>query len=332
MSSPFSRGTVLITGANGFIGSRLCRTFLAGGFHVVAGVRRTADLALLRDVDVEYRYGDLASPEALVPMVAAVDYVIHNAGLVKARTDRQFFDANETGTRHLIDAVVATNPTVKKVLYVSSLAAAGPSTNGRPVTESDPPHPITVYGQSKLAGEQVCRKQKEKLNVTMIRPPAVYGPGDREMLTIFKTVNNRIRPCFGDTRRRLQLVHVDDLCRGILAATTAKTVSGAVYFIAENRSYAMSELVNLLEEACQRRGLPLYVPAWLFRVIASISEQSLRLVGITPMLTREKAGELLASWEVATERAQTELGFESQISFAIGAKQTFDWYRTHRWL
>ena len=142
----------------------------------------------------------------------------------------------------------------------------------------------------------------------------------------------RIRPCFGNTRRRLQLVHVDDLCRGILAATVANTVSGSLYFVAENRSYSMSELITLLEEACERRGFPLYVPSWLFRIIASISEYTLRLVGITPMLTREKAGELLASWEVATDRARNELAFESQIPFPVGAKQTFDWYRTHRWL
>jgi nucleoside-diphosphate-sugar epimerase len=332
MSAALSDKSVLITGANGFIGSRLCRYFLSIDFKVIAGVRKTADLTLLKDIPVEYRYGDVSSPDTLPQMVAGVDYIIHNAGVVKAKTSRHFFDINETGTRNLFEAIAGSNPAVKKVVYISSLAAAGPSVDGRPITEGDTPHPITVYGQSKLAGERVAMSYSDRFNVVSVRPSGVYGPGDKEMLTVFKTVNNRIKPLFGDLRRRLQLVHVDDLCLGVSRATLAATKSGSVYFVAEKKSYSMAELVELLVQASGRNGIPLRVPSGLFKAIAAVSETALRLVGVTPMLTREKSGELLASWQISTDKAKTELGFESAIDFAEGARQTYEWYRKHRWL
>ncbi|MCP4685006.1 MAG: SDR family NAD(P)-dependent oxidoreductase [bacterium] len=324
--------SILITGANGFVGSRLCRRFLDQGYRVVAGVRPTADLKLLDDLKIEYRHGDVTQPETLPDMVRGVDYIVHNAGIVKAKKQDTYFAVNERGTRSLCEAVVEHNPDVQKTVFISSVAVAGPSTEGRPLKETDPPNPITTYGRSKLAGEQVALSFADRLPVAVIRPPGVYGPGDKEIFAIFQAVYRHIRPLIGDVNRRMQLVHVDDLTLGVSKAVAASIDSGDIFFIAEGSSYTLTDMIGMLESGCGKKGIPLVLPAPLFRLIAAVSEFSFRLVGATPMLTREKSRELNASWEVDVSRAREILGYESQIPFAEGARQTFDWYKKEGWL
>jgi nucleoside-diphosphate-sugar epimerase len=232
----------------------------------------------------------------------------------------------------LCKAIAENNPNVKKVIYISSQAAAGPSTEGSPVTESDIPHPITTYGESKLAGEKAALSYTDKYHVVAVRPPGIYGPGDKEIFSFFQTVYRGIKPHFGDINRRLQLVHVDDLAYGVFLALTRQTESGHAYFIAEDRSYSMAELIGILQQACGRKAIALPIPGMLFRGVAALSEFGGKMIGRTPMLTREKARELLASWEISTKKAKQAFGFEARISFEQGAKETFEWYLRQGWL
>lgn len=295
-------------------------------------MRKTSDLTLLDGLDIEYRYGDVTTPETLPDMVQGVSHVVHNAGVVKARRRETFFSVNEKGTQSLMDAVAAHNPQVKRIVYISSLAAAGPSQIGRPHHEGDPTNPVTTYGESKLAGERVTLSYADRLPLVIVRPPGVYGPGDREMFTVFQTVNKGIRPRIGDQSRRLQVVHVDDLCEGVVKAVTVEVESGSVYYVAENRGYSMEEFIDCFVRGSGRRCLPLPVPGWLFVTIAAVSEMSCKLVGTASMLNREKTRELLASWEVGTSKARDELGYESAIELERGVRETFEWYRKMNWL
>lgn len=324
--------SVLITGANGFVGARLVREFLSQNFDVIAGVRKNANLQLLAGLPVSYRYGEVTEPSTLAEMVKGVDYVIHNAGLVKAKHESEFFQVNEVGTRNILEAISRNNPTVRKVVCVSSLAAAGPSLDGRGVTESDAPRPITAYGRSKLAAEAVALQYADKLPITIIRPPAVYGPGEKEILTIFKTIDRHVRPMIGNQNRAIQLVHVDDLARGIALASVSDSKSGTILFISESRAYSMQELLDTIQSALGTWAVPIPLPAFLFRLIAMISEGTFKLVGAKPMLTREKASELLAAWKVSTQKAEETIGFSSSIPFDRGAKLTVNWYREMGWL
>ena len=326
------RETVLITGANGFVGSRLCALLIEKGYQVIAQVRKTSDLSLLKELKVEYRYGDVTQSETLPQLIHGVDYVIHNAGVIKARRRETYFAVNEQGTRDLLEAVVAHNPGVKRVVYVSSVAAAGPSKPGQPVKETDPPQPITTYGESKLAGERVTLSYADRLPVLVVRPPGVYGPGDRGIYSMFKAVWLHFKPLIGDSHRKLQIVHVDDLCEGICCALKAPVKSGGVYFIADKDAYEYGELIDLLVVASGRRAIPLFLPSPLFRAIAAIFEFAFKAVGATPLLTREKTRELNASWEMDISRARTELGFESKIRFSDGARDTYEWYVRNGWL
>jgi len=327
-----TRASVLITGANGFVGSRLCAHLIRQGYQVIAQVRRGSDLSLLRDVDVEYRYCEFTEPDTLPEVVAGVDFIVHSAGVIKARRKETFFIVNEQGTRSLLETVERHNPGVKRIVHVSSLAAAGPSTPGRPISESDPPHPITTYGESKLAGERVALSFAERLPIVVVRPPAIYGPGDSGILSFFKAVYLHLKPLIGDGRRRWQLIHVDDLCVGIERALKAEVESGGVYFIAEKDAYTYRELIDHLVAAGGRWSVPLILPAPLFHALTVVSEFAFRALGATPLLTREKNRELNSWWEMDVSRARQELGFESRIGFADGARQTFEWYINQGWL
>jgi len=327
-----TNATCLVTGANGFVGSRLFQALATSGFQVIAGVRKTSDLSFLSGVDVEYRYGDVTQPDTLPAMVAGCDYVIHNAGLVKASSSDQFFRVNERGTESLCKAVAEHNPLVKKFVYISSLAVMGPSVDGTPIVEDSSPRPITTYARSKLAGEQAALRFVDRFPVLLLRPSGVYGPGDREIFSFFEAVNRRIKPLIGNSLRKLQLVHVDDLSRAVVMSLSSEAPSGEAYIIAESRAYTLAEAGSILENACGKSGLPLILPSPIFRFIAMLSEFACRLVGVTPMLTREKATELLASWEVSTAKAEQYFGFVSQISFERGARETFKWYYDKGWL
>jgi len=327
-----SDSSILITGANGFVGAQLCRKFLDSGFQVMAGVRKTANLAMLDGLKVDYRFGDVTSAESLVEMVKDVDYVIHNAGVVKAKKKQMFYDVNKKGTANLFEAISRHNPNVKKVIYVSSLAAAGPSKDGRPVTESDKPNPITSYGSSKLAGEAAALSYQDKFNVLSIRPPAIYGPGDKEVFPFFEAVYKGIRPFIGDSSRKLQLVEVGDLCQAFYLAVTKSTPSGEICFVAESKAYSMKQLIELMAEACGKDGFRLYIPAFVLYTMGMAAQTLSALVGATPMLTLEKAREILSSWEVTTGKARELFGFSSSVSFEDGASATYDWYIKHGWL
>jgi len=327
-----SKRSVLITGANGFVGSRLCRHLREAGYHLIAGVRKSADLSLLRALDVEYRYGDITTPDTLPEMVNDVDCIVHNAGITKAKRKQRFFEVNEQGTRSLLEATLKHNPGVKRVVYISSVAAAGPSLPGHPIRESDPPHPITTYGESKLAGEKAALSFADRLDVIAVRPPGVYGPGDKAIFDIFKTVHMHIKPMIGNPHRMLQLVHVDDLCRGVEKALRADVRPGGAYFIAEKEPYSYRDLINTVVAASGRWTVPLILPSPLFRAVATISEFTFKAFGATPMLTREKTRELNSSWEMDISKARDELGFESRIRFDDGARMTYQWYLEQGWL
>jgi nucleoside-diphosphate-sugar epimerase len=323
--------SVLVTGANGFVGSRLCRRLLNEHYHVIAGMREGCNRELLTGMDLETRYGDVTCPETLPAMVEGVDYVVHNAGIVKAKKPDLFFKVNHFGTKNIAEACLQ-SLNLKKFIYISSLAAVGPSDGIKPLTEDDTPNPLTAYGRSKLAGEESILALKGRLNAVILRPPAIYGPGDREMFSFFKIVNLGMKPYLGNLSRRLQLIHVDDFCLGVFRTLRAETKPGAIYFISESKSFSYRELVHFLGLAVGRKTLPLYIPGSLLKGIARISEGFLKVLGKSSMFTAGKAEEILGSWEISTDKAKRELGFESKYLFPEGAAKTAEWYFKEGWL
>lgn len=323
--------TVLITGANGFIGSRLCALLAASGYSIRILCRETSDLSLLKDVPYAKFIGDVTNPESLTPAVTGVDYIIHLAGLIKAKNEAAFFRVNQHGTLTLLNAVKNSNLKLKKFVLVSSVAASGPA-SGKPRKEDDPPQPLTTYGRSKLAGEEAVVPFYDLFPITIVRPPAVYGPGDKAIFTLFDIVNKGFRPYMGGGHNRVQMVYVDDLTRGIKAAMESSRSTGQTYFIAESQSHSVREMLDIMGRLLSKKGIGITIPLWLLNIIAFISEAFFKIIGRAPLFSREKVRELTADWELDVSKARNQLDFETAVDFTSGAEATIEWYRRKGWL
>ncbi|MBU2614879.1 MAG: NAD-dependent epimerase/dehydratase family protein, partial [Elusimicrobia bacterium] len=173
---------ILITGANGFVGTNLAQKFVAGGHSVRCLIHK--NLSEIKNIPVEIRYGNIADPASLTKAVKDIDFVFHCAGALRAKNIKTLYDINQTGTKNLIEAVHKYNPSIKRFVYVSSQAAMGPCIN---LEDPKDPNglcgPVSDYGRSKMMGEREVLKFKDKIPVTILRPAAIYGPYDKDIFT-----------------------------------------------------------------------------------------------------------------------------------------------------
>jgi len=199
----------LVTGGTGFIGSHLINHLLDDGdAEVYALVRDTKNLKWLDGLDVHFLNGDLFSIPSLP---TNIEYVFHIAGITKARKLADYYTVNQYGTASLFQSLRAQNISPKKIFFLSSTAAAGPSLDGNPVKEDDEPHPVTAYGKSKLLGEKEALEFKEDFPLVIIRVGAVYGPRDKDFLSYFKTIKKGILLSLASRKRWYCLCYIKDL-------------------------------------------------------------------------------------------------------------------------
>ncbi len=326
-------GKVLVTGANGFIGSHLCEAFLREGYDVRGLVRQSSDLKYIRSLNIELVYGDLSDTESLKKAVFATDIVINNAGLTKTLNNKEFTRANVDGVRNILEAIVAVNPGIRKFIQISSQAAAGPSPGHFPINEDTTPHPLTAYGKSKLEGEKAAFSFTEKLPVTILRPSAVYGPRDVDMFAFFKTVKMGFKPTFGMGRCYSNFAYVKDLATAAVAAAEAVSGSGATYFVAEKKYYSYKEAGAIVSEEFGSAAINIHVPVTLMILAGKVNEFLSRLRRQPTIFTAEKAWEISRKfWLVDCSKMERELGFVCPTSFRDGVRESLDWYRRHKWL
>lgn len=322
----------LVTGATGFIGSHLVEALLAKGWEVRALARATSDRRWLQGRSVVWVEGDLGDGSGLAEAVRGVDLAVHAAGLTKARSGREYFAVNARGTERLVRACLEASPRPRRLLYVSSLAAVGPSDGAGPVAEEDPPRPLTAYGESKLQGEAAALQAAGPLEVVIVRPPAIYGPRDRDILQFFRWASRGIVPLVGAPNRRLAICHVDDLVRALVLAADRPAGGGRVYHVAGEADPTWAEIGRAVARAVGGRARLVRVPVALFWVLAAASEAASALRGRAALLTRDKVRAALATWTVDSSRAKRELGYAPAVPLAEGMRTTAAWYRKEGWL
>jgi nucleoside-diphosphate-sugar epimerase len=321
---------ILLTGGTGFIGQRLAQRLAERGDSLVALVRRTSKKGVLEKLGARFVEGDILSGQGLAEAVRDVDCVIHLAGVTKARDAEGYFQGNAEGTRRLMEALAA-QPKPARMVYCSSLAAAGPSTVDRPRREEDPPAPVSVYGRSKLGGELAVRAFADRVPAVILRPPIVYGPGDQEFLpSLLPMARLGVMLKSGLGPKQYSVIHVDDLCSALIAAAErgptlrSDDLTAGVYTVSDGTAYRWEDFCQTLATALGK-GQPQIVPVpnSVSYVVGLGSELVARVRGTIPILNRDKAREMShPAWTCSIERASRELGFSPAIPLEKGLATT----------
>jgi nucleoside-diphosphate-sugar epimerase len=322
----------LVTGATGFVGSHLVETLGRRGVAITALVRSPGKAALLARLQATQIRGDLQDDAALREAVAGQDVVFHVAGLIAARDEAEFLAANRDGTAALLRAIEASGAAPRLVL-VSSLAAVGPAPRGAPLRADAVPRPVTQYGRSKLAAEQLVRASA--LPWSIVRPPVVYGPRDREVLKVFQAARLGIAPTFGDGTQELSAVYAPDLAEALVAVAESPSTVGRVYHACHPEVLTTAAMIQKLGRALGRtrdvRLLP--IPLSIGRAALWLTGSVAALAGRTTILTSDKANEFFQdAWTGDPRALTTDSGWSAAHDLAAGAAETVAWYRDAGWL
>ena len=319
----------LVTGGTGFIGYHLIQELIERSWQVKCLVRKTSVIPDEFLGQVEFNTGDLTH-RASLGEINNVDVVFHLAGAIKAGSLEGFKRVNTEGTRNLVKAV-SSGSNSPKLVFVSSMAAGGPSQSRKPLSENTEPKPVSNYGKSKLLAEQVV--EDSDLNYVIIRPAAVYGPGDRETLSFFRLASNHINPKIGIKRRYLSLIHVNDLIDLILKAALSEK-SNQIYNAADGTAgYAWSHIINTAADQLDSWTIPLFVPRFLVGFAAYTMTLWSKITGQNLIFNADKFSEMKQRyWLVSSEKAESELGFVPQYDLQAGFDETAQWYREQGWL
>lgn len=323
----------VVTGGNGFVGSHLVDLLLERGFIVRCIIRKSSDLKWLKNKPVELHPVGLGDKSALEEVLAGAEYLYHVAGVVKSKKPDGYFTGNVEATRTLLEAALSATATLKRVLIVSSQTAAGPSYDGIPVTEETECRPLTTYGRSKREQELTAQKYMDKLPITICRAPAVYGERDTEIFIYFNTFSKGITTSVGFDQKKVSLIHVRDLVRGLIMAAEAEKSKGEIYFISSEKYYTWKEIGAVTAKVLGKKALTIPVPHPIVFTIAAVAQFFSLFSSKAATLNIEKARDLTQSyWICDSSKAYRDFGFKQEISVERGIEQTCAWYKKEGWI
>ena len=328
---------ILITGASGFIGNFFIDEALKRGYEVYATIRKTSKIEHLKDKKVQFVEVDFSDKEGLYFIMKSLpqfDYIIHNAGLTKALNKKDYYTVNYELTKNFVDAILESGKIPTRFLYMSSLAAYGPGNAKtlKPISLADIPSPVTHYGRSKLATEGYLQTQTN-LPFIILRPTAVYGPGERDIFQSIKIISRRFDLQIGSHKQFLTFIYVKDLVKTALDLLESAALNQA-YFISDGNVYSKKQLGQFVGKFLHKKVFSIAVPLFLVKIIAFIVEKSAKLFKTSaPALNVEKINELAATnWLCDVLPLTNNVHFNPEYHLEKGLFETMAWYKKEGWI
>ena len=325
----------VVTGSSGFVGSHLVDALVARGATVRALVRPESRPAT-RDPRVSYVTADLLDDRSVreCPVWDDATHVFHVAGVTKRRTLAQFRYGNVVPTANILAAIAARGARVRRMVLVSSQAAAGPAESAdRPVREDDPPHPIEAYGRSKLEAEQATARYAATVPITIVRPSAVYGPRDVDFLNVFKQATNRVAVYAAPRDQVMSIVHVRDLVNALLLAADVPVARGRTYFVGSSAPVSWRELYAAIASIANTRSMEVQLPSAVLRMAGQAGSAASFVTGRAMLINAHKVALAAPNWWLCdSSRIRGEIGWAPDVELSDGLRETYAWYLSAGWL
>jgi dihydroflavonol-4-reductase len=317
----------LVTGGTGFIGSHLVQTLVSKNWDVTCLVRPTSRTGLLKKFPVNFIVQETNNQRILESAVKGQDYIFHLAGRIRPASRATYDEANHQLTRNLVEACLSQNPGISRFVYLSSIAAAGPSFTGQYSVESQTPSPTSEYGRTKLKGEMAVRDAWDSIPATIIRPPNVYGPRQQETELLIKLISKRIVPILKERGETTSLIYVRDLVEGIIQAALSPKTQKQIYYLTDGKGYSWRELILTIKKHALGNSLffPLYEEAIFF---AALLTDVVMATGLVRVFFGRKVWRSMIQtpWLFSTSKAEKEFGFHTNYTLEEGIKETVSYY------
>lgn len=321
---------ICITGANGFVGTNLTKELVKRGYEVTCLVRKTSDISFIEDLPVEIIRADYNSQESIKAALKNNDYLFHLAAKVRAKSENEFDQSNYELTRNLVK--ISERASLKKFIFLSTQAAAGPAKDLHLKTENENCFPISLYGKSKLKAENYL-KDKARIPYTIIRSVSVFGPYDTDFLTVFKMIKNGIKIKCGFKEKFISLIYVKDLVKLLIMAAENKKANGEIFFACDGRTYSRQYFLDEIASAMNKSTLNIPVPMPILYSTALWNEIKQNFADKPYILNLEKAKEIKERfWLCSNDKARKILDFKPDYNLFQALKETYKWYKEQEWL
>ena len=323
----------LVTGAAGFIGSHVVDLLLEEGHEVVCFFKEGEDLRWLEGKNVIIVKGDCTNKASIYPALDGnLDYIFHLAAVMRAKEPHIYFDVNYGGTKNLIEACIEKNLRLKRFVYTSSVAAAGPSGASVRLRESDPCRPINDYGRSKVSTEKLLKDHGSTVPFTILRPSLVYGPRNiKTNFSYFQLVSWGLKPQIGEGFTNV--IYVKDLARYLILAAFSERAAGQTYFVGEERIYSYRELADTIASIMGKRTITLKVPMFALFFSGAILGFLARVTRTSPLFDLRRYSDIkYRYWMYDTSKIVADLGYSPRYRLEDGIRETIEWYRREGWI